>query len=615
MSRTDRIALFESAAGIVPGKIRDYTRVYHYDGEHPASEKLPEDFLNRIDLHRCDYKAGLEIDRVYESYKDKHTIAFFNKQLGEEKGHLVLKQRILIELTILFKSLVLLEKFSDFKGPSSSIDFFPKDFYFKIFKLLDENGNIVSVSLNIPAWYQKRLRLKSVFRTIAYAGYFLLYPYTLLTKLRWRKPSDRIQSFKFGFHVFDSGVHHYTPPFSINFLKNAKEDNPQDILLIAEADISKANKGKLEKNAFPCCYFDALHKKISVYAYIRWLLLRVAGAQVLFFKLMPTDGVTWLCGAKLLKSTIEWELFFQIYKIDQFVTFQEPGNIYRALLQRKNKSRTTFILLNCSYDTLQKKRPDSLMDSVFSFMVYDRMIASKITNNYFQRNSNFIKNYIDVGILPSDHAFKIKNDINLRRTIKEELGIPEKMRVIGFFDVSMGREHIFTFQEALELINDMQRLMASENDLFCIYKSRTVPHYQDEPEVKAKYNEFINNERVLFVNHIQTNLTSTHFMGLSDLVIGCFASSVGMEAVCGGVPALYYTPTRLFRDDSIIRNIPGFCANGYGELKKLTNYWLKECNASEFTGFQEKYIKRFIDSHCDGGANKRLESILLAKNI
>jgi polysaccharide biosynthesis PFTS motif protein len=307
-----------------------------------------------------------------------------------------------------------------------------------------------------------------------------------------------------------------------------------------------------------------------------------------------------------------WHLFFEKYQVPQFITAQEPGDISRVLFQKMHGSRHSFIFLNSSYDVVYRDGMDGLADSNFSFMVYDRLITSKVSIDYFKKNENEIGEYLENGILPSDYAHKVKNDPVLKKEMMKELGIPDDKIIISFFDVSMGKEHMLTFEEAFELIQCMGRLLNSNENYFFIYKSRALHHLLEGSEVKDAFNNFINEERVLFVNEIPLEYISTHYMGLSDFVISCYASSVGLEAVSGGIKAIYYTPKRFYKSAFKIVNFPNFCSCGYVQLKEHTDYWLNHCTEADFKEFQEKYIKRYIDKYCDGASNNRLETFLLS---
>ncbi len=610
MPRTERTALFESAAAIVPGNLRGYTRVYHYAGEHAASEKLPEDFLNRIDLHACDHRAALILDRLFARYGTEQLKTFFDRQLGSVYGRLVLKQRLLIELARLLQSFVVLTKFQGWRSETHPIDFFPQDFSCELFRLIANDTELVPEILQIPAWYLRRLKLKASIKKVAYAAYFLVYPFSLLFRLRWKPCRQPRRAYKYGFHFFNSGVHHATPPYSLEFLNHKHADHPEDILLVAEDPISPSGLAKIDAGPFDrCCLADVLDD-IHLLTGFRQLFWTLVSMQLQFLKQLPSSGIAWLCGAKLLKNTIAWKLFFEKYSVAEFITSQEPGNIFRSLMQKKHNARTTFIFLNSSYDTLQKQDPDTLMDSVFGCMVFDRMLSSRVSNDYFRRNHNMIDCYTDIGVLPADYAYETKTDRSKSDAIIEELGIPQGMTIVSFFDVSMGREHIFTFSEALKMISDIHRLIESNENFFCLYKSRTFGHYKDEPDMVRRFEEFMQHDRVLLVNDIRPDWTSTHYMGVSDLVIGCFASSVGLEAVAGGIPAIFYTPDRLHQYASVLNQIPHFRACGYEELQELTDYWVHDCDGSKFKAFQEKYVKPLIDAHCDGRAHERLERAL-----
>ena len=76
-------------------------------------------------------------------------------------------------------------------------------------------------------------------------------------------------------------------------------------------------------------------------------------------------------------------------------------------------------------------------------------------------------------------------------------------------------------------------------------------------------------------------------MGVSDLVISAFSSSVTMEAVAGGVRTICYVPSaRFYSDKFTLNRFPGFCARNYEELEKLSDYWINRCSEDDFLEFQ-----------------------------
>ena len=100
-------------------------------------------------------------------------------------------------------------------------------------------------------------------------------------------------------------------------------------------------------------------------------------------------------------------------------------------------------------------------------------------------------------------------------------------------------------------------------------------------------------------------------MGVSDLVIAAFSSSVAMEAVAGGTRTICYVPSKRFDSEKFVLNsFPRFCARNYEELEKFSDYWINLCSENDFLEFQDNYIKKHVDSYCDGKALNRLYSLL-----
>jgi hypothetical protein len=162
------------------------------------------------------------------------------------------------------------------------------------------------------------------------------------------------------------------------------------------------------------------------------------------------------------------------------------------------------------------------------------------------------------------------------------------------------------------MLSDVYKLLESDQQYYMIYKSRGIHNLISGSQVKAEADRLVNHKRVMHFEQAPFDYQPWHIMGICDLVIGAFTSSAPLESVAGGVKTVCYVPSERFNKQALIINTFGrFCAYGYQQLKGNVEYWLKQCSQEDFGAFQDKYIKRYVDSFCDGRAGQRLRSLLM----
>ena len=93
----------------------------------------------------------------------------------------------------------------------------------------------------------------------------------------------------------------------------------------------------------------------------------------------------------------------------------------------------------------KKIKSNALEYLQFSNLNFDYMLASKLANNYFSNQENFVKNYINIGVLNSARSFIVK-DSDLKFSIKKSMNIPNKKFIISFFDTSAGYAGMVNFK-------------------------------------------------------------------------------------------------------------------------------------------------------------------------
>jgi len=605
--------LFEGNPETYSHRVRHYKKVYYSDGACPGGHKVAEDLFTYVDFHTADYLAGKKIEWVYNRLTAKRERKLLNELLGSENGHLFLKKHILLEIGKIYTARIYVNKFIARYGKPEHLDFIPKDISFEVYQTVKKKEKIFPSGVRIPDWYLKRARRKESLKRILCRYAILGFPFFLaffMTLKRTRRAAR--QAYQYGVHVWDSGTHHFLPPYTISFFDRLKRSGIP-VLYIIESDfrgnMDKDNLAKLKQGAFDVCYFFDMIRQIDIWKFFSEIYSGLVRPQIKLFGLRTKKAtVRYIC-IKLFMKLVLWELFFSKYSVRRFISLQTPDDISNSLIQKQKQARSSFIFFSSSYDCIPREDINALSDSQYSHMYYNDFISSRVSIEYFKKNMNLFDNYLESGILSSDYAYQVKRDDARKAKIKNDLGIPEKVKVVGLFDTTIGRNGMFDLSQGSQMAEDFLKLIAQNRQLYFIFKTRTANKLPADSHIVKVYDQIKNSPRVCFIGNASDH-KSTELMGICDLVISAYSSSVSLEAASGGIKAVYYTPENFMRREFVITSFPRFCATNHCELQDLKDYWLNECNESAWEKFQNDYLKPYIDSYCDGNANNRLARFL-----
>ena len=607
-----RIILFENESFSCRLRVKKYDRAYSCKGNFLNVEKLPVDFMGVVEYYLSNYKAGQIIDWVYERYVKSNEAKTLNKAIGDDKAQLVIKKTILYALGYLSHSFILADKFIKEYEINETIDFVPKEFSYTLYEIISKKSGLLSDKVRIPQWYLSRMKRKEAFGNLKYRWAIKIWPFALMFNMRIGKSKNSgKKTYKYGLHLWNNSFGDSVPYFVDTLVDNNKLKH-KDILYVMDKMVIKENLNKLEVKGYNYCYFGKMVKECSLGEYIKKIYTTVRVHKNKLFSINSSKVLLPQAYLKALRWYILWEIFYLRYSISTFIAVQEPGNISRSLAQKKHGSDNIFIFMSSSVPVCPQEK-NGVINSYYSFMIYDEIISGKISIDYFKKNGNFIQRYTESGIVKSDIVYKVKNNIELKNKIKRELGIPENKIIIGFFDTGIGENGMFNNQEGHRMIADVFRLLESNDDYYILYKARGRGNcFLKNSNVKKEFDRLVKHARVYYTNdELMPQYSGQYFMGIADLVIGAITSSVVLEAVAGGIKTVCYIPPGRFNKDVfIVKHFPCFYASGYEQLEKYTNYWLNQCSNDDFYNFQQIYIKRYIDKYCDGQAIKRVRSRL-----
>ena len=612
-NNVSRVVLFQGDPNKHKKRARRYNEVYFAEGSSLTGQKVEEDLFTYVDLHTADYLAGKRLETFYQQFTKEKERDLLNALLGSEYGHLYLKKHILIELRKIYTARIYLDKFIERYGKRSHFDFIPKNMSYEVYQCLNEMENIFPPNVRIPEWYLRKIKVKEYLKRILHRYAILGFPLLLALYMTWKREAQTaLPEYKFGMHAWDTGTHHFLPPYTIRFFDKLKQAGTPVLIVIDSGfrgSMSKRNLRKIKRGVFDVCYFFDLIRQIDIRTFFLMVYTKLVRSQIQLFCLRAKTAAVRQINFKLFMKLVTWEIFFSKFKVKRFITLQTPGDIATSLIQQKNKSRSSFIFLSSSYDCIPIEDSNALSDGEYSHMYFNDFTSSRVSIEYFKKNENQFENYFETGVLSADDAYRVKNDPERKAKIKKKLGIPKNVQVVGLFDTTIGKNGMFDLYQGLQMATNYYELVKQNKQVYYLFKTRTVNKLPADSQVKQVYDLLRKNERVCFIYN-EPGFKSTKLMGICDLVISAYSSSVSLEAASGGIKSIFYTPEKFLRKEFPLTHFPKFCARNIFELQDLQNYWLNECNASSFRQFQDNYIKPYIDSYCDGSANSRLEKFM-----
>ncbi|MDD5775112.1 MAG: hypothetical protein PHS64_04135, partial [Candidatus Omnitrophica bacterium] len=584
----DTIILLEEGNRLSWKTAGRYDRVYVYSGDFRNATRISDDIMNQEGHHSIYYRAGREIDRVYGHYAGKDETGVLNEIFKDERAHAGIKKTVLLALGGLFHSLRLAENFIRQYNIREPIDFIPASFPYSLYRIVVEKKGLLSERIRIPEEYIRAMKRREGVMNAVSRAKLIAYPVWILLNMgmRLRAPAgDR--KYRYGICVWNSWIDSAPAPCRMDFLTGEDCLGPENALYIIDGPVTKQNLSKVRGNGYPCLYFKNMIREYSGLSYLKRMFGSHLKACAQCFSLCRHNkSVLAQSYLRAMQSYILWEVFCSLYTVERFITLQEPGNVYRTLIQKNHGAKCLFVFWSTSYDIVYREDDSTHTDSYYSHMVYDEAISSLMSNEYLKRNNNIIGRYVNVGMLRSDGVFRMRHDAALKSAMKKELGIPADKKIIGFFDTTVGRTGMFTNHEGLKMLEDVYRFLDSSPECFMLFRTRG--HYElcDDDRVRKSFARLIGHPRVLCINTAARSYYAYDVMGVCDLVIGAFTGSAPLESVAGGVRTLCYTPERFKQGAFVITSFPGFCVSNFIELKNNADYWLYRCGEDDFSGFQ-----------------------------
>ena len=136
-------------------------------------------------------------------------------------------------------------------------------------------------------------------------------------------------------------------------------------------------------------YMKNIFKNISLISYLKKFYLRffIYRFQIIFLGFNSK-----ILYRHFLSKTV-WEVFFNVYSIEKFISAMLPTSITTQRMQIKGSKETIFIYESTTPNLSRIENHRNIIDQVqYSHMNYTTLVANKISIKYLLKNSNKFQN-------------------------------------------------------------------------------------------------------------------------------------------------------------------------------------------------------------------------------
>lgn len=604
------ILLIEHEKGYSLKKQYGYRLIYGLSQEMNGIIALENDFVSFSDKLLSDTVAYTQLDNIFETYFGGDKFESL-RELLSENYILAIKNHFFEVLSRICFSFHLAEKFKKKHGINESFDFLPKDFPFSLYKIIKEKTGLFSQDIQIPQWYLNKMQRKEIFEKLF--QWFGIRAYLFMITLKMKKMGfTRIikKKYNYGINIWSSlfldTINGHVLPSILHQSGIFLKDNT---LLVVPENMNSVNAKALNKENLDICYFTEMINNFSVKDYFRYVFPKLHRLIKGCSLNLPPLAIRFYCSC--VKNLIEREILHRVYNIQSMIYYQEPGNAINILHLKRKNIKSYFIYSSSTPDNSKNGLLNTLIFNYYSYLAHDCMISNTMSINYFSKNGNFIKEYVDCGNFFSDRVFNVRKDRSLQANMKKIYGIKNDKILLGFFDTAIGGGGVLSNSYGEKIYDYVFKLIDENPQYELLLKTRNLNKFLFGTKIHKKYQRVRNHPRVFSINANEGYHSVYEFMGLCDVIIGCHFSSVIKESLAGGIPTVCYFPQDCF--DSTIFNINKL-QNGvfdtYVELERLVQYWLKLKGSKISQSSREKYVKKYIDQFSDGQAMNRLKKFL-----
>lgn len=504
------------------------------------------------------------------------------------------------------------------------VNIITSDDYFNFLSLIRKSGaaSYDYEKVFFPSWFRLTSKLYGLaaflITNLNIFGFMVLttirYPAGALNKYRGIK-----KNYKFGIMILSQEAQFATESQKADFLIDGRSIKKDAALFICPQKLFSQNRDYMIQNKLN--FADGIMMRFSLNADKGAILLAI----MLLFKSIKYRRKAYIIETSLLALIYRliWVGFKEEYHVDNLVTYCDfsKQSIARNLLLSKDGTKTWYYLHTNNFinyyipATNKANFPQYSPCSLLGYLNYDYVLTwSDEISGYFKKHNQDVKNYKNVGCLWAEHISGITTG-EIRTEFKDKLykaGFKDDYSLIAVFDSTYLDNSITTYEDGINFINGILRLLEDVSDIFIVFKEKKTRQFV------GRYSKEILN----FFDKLQSHprcfmpfnkISTSEAIAYSDLTISFPFTSATFEALSARKKAVYYDASDKFRG-AYYDKTPGLVCHTYDELRERVKELLYNIKEEEYNVYLNSHVKSRIESYLDGMAINRFRESLVNEN-
>lgn len=393
----------------------------------------------------------------------------------------------------------------------------------------------------------------------------------------------------------------------IDFVVDDDELPRSAVAIWAEANVSRSHREAVQ--GLGCDVVGQREIRLSMRQGIRALRLVLSLAATLAS--LRGKAVLWYRAlGQVVRAAIIWEGAARAYRPKVFLTLNDflPASVIRNDVLRKHGCTTVYYQHSSgSYDHVTGELAQSILHP---YLHYGAVAAwGPMHARFFLGHTDFAREAWDVGSLFSENVRLVEADAVAVARYEAELRplvdtpIDRYVRSVGVFDGSLtGHEPLVrawvAFHRGLaalaERLPDVLFLVKPKRDLDGLAVVVGADGERVLDDLRRRPN----------VALLPASFETDALLALTDLTIGLPFTSVVVEAMGAGKPAVYFDAARQYPEASW-HGIPGLVCDTLDDLERRARELLWQVSRDEYRVYLERYASD-VEGHFDGLGMTRL---------
>ena len=554
---------------------------------------LPDDVLMAHEYRKSDYQSSEYAKNFFNHfYKSKLSMRFGDIDLFEND----IIKRLSYEFQKIIVSMMFFNKVKDDHNTiiwPEYCDTEVLNYYLKNC----ENSNTINISkvyYIINYFYTK---IKNVFFTIK----LILYLEKILLIFR---SSDINESYKYTIHM-DDGLVDWNIIDKYSIVDNF-DIKKKDVLFVNNDSKKNTWQNQFKLDALNVLDLKSILKSLSMKEKLD-IYRKNSGLRLNLLYLIFYSGFLSSFSYKHLSENIKWHTFHKKIQTNKVISFMIPRPLIEQKIHKMNNVETIFLYFSITEQLIEDISNSELTHCLgYSFMQYDTIISSNISNNWLKTLNNQVTKYIDC---PPFMCERIYNYSDERSISLDCLNIANDKKLVCILDSPVGLYSVMNLQGYKDFINTITMLVENHKDIEFLFKTKK-PYQEikslNDKEIISLVDNLISQKNVKYVNNL--NISIYEAIGIANVVISAPKSSAIYESLFSKTPTIIFKPLSLTINTNNLYNQINRCeVTNYDDLVKLFNYFIE----SNEQVLEDGYLREIKDILGDSDGSS---SISLVRN-